>query len=75
MKLGVFTGSFNPIHNGHVKVMDFLINNNYVDKIIIVATTSYWDKKIDVSLNNRINMIKCINKDYLIVEDKLNNIE
>ena len=75
MKLGVFTGSFNPIHNGHIKVMDFLINNNYVDRIIIVATTSYWDKKIDVSLNDRINMIKCINKDYLIVEDKLNNIE
>jgi len=75
MKLGIFVGSFNPIHNGHIKVMDFLINNNYVDRIIIVATTSYWDKKIDVSLNDRINMIKCINKDYLIVEDKLNNIE
>ncbi len=73
MKLGVFTGSFNPIHNGHVKVIDYLINNNYVDKIIIVATNSYWDKKIDVSLKDRINMIKCIKKPYLIIEEELNN--
>ena len=73
MKLGIFIGSFNPIHIGHIKVMDYLISNNYVDKIVIVPTGSYWDKKIDVSLEDRLNMIKLLQKDYLIVEDQLNN--
>ena len=75
MKLGVFVGSFNPIHKGHISVMDYLINNNYVDNIIIVATNSYWDKKIDVSLTDRINMIKCIKRDYLTIEEELNDIQ
>ena len=34
MKIGVFVGSFNPVHNGHVKIVNELLK--CLDKIIVV---------------------------------------
>ncbi len=50
MRIGVYVGSFNPIHRGHKYVMDYLLNNNIVDKVLIIPTGNYWDKNnlIDV---------------------------
>ncbi len=45
MKLGVYVGSFNPPHKGHLKVANYLLNNKIVDKVIMMATPGYWDKK------------------------------
>lgn len=73
MKLGVYVGSFNPIHIGHERMMDYLVENKYVEKIIIVPTNSYWHKKIDTDIFTRIEMIKKLKKDYLII-DKENNV-
>ena len=72
MKIGVYVGSFDPIHIGHIKVMDYLIENNYLDKIIILPTAGYWDKKILTDVDVRCEMIKKIKRDYLIV-DNVNN--
>lgn len=72
MKIGVFVGSFDPIHIGHIKVMDYLIENNYLDKIIIMATRDYWNKKTVASVEQRTKMLELINRDYLIV-DSVNN--
>ena len=44
MRLGVYIGSFNPVHNGHIKLVNFLLDNNYLDKVLIVATQSYCTK-------------------------------
>ena len=33
MRLGIYIGSFNPPHLGHKKVIDFLLEENYVDKM------------------------------------------
>ena len=33
MKIGIYTGSFNPVHNGHIKIANYLIDN-YLDKLI-----------------------------------------
>ena len=38
MKIAVYVGSFNPVHKGHIAIAKHLINNNYIDKIIIVPT-------------------------------------
>ena len=75
MKVGVFVGSFNPVHIGHEKLVNHLLNNNIVDKIIIIPTLSYWDKKVDISILDRINMLKTIENNNIIINEELNNIK
>lgn len=75
MRLGVFVGSFDPIHIGHIKVMDYLINNNYLDKIVILPTLNYWTKNNLTDVNIRYEMIKLIKRDYLIADNKNNRYE
>ena len=36
MKVGVFVGSFNPIHVGHEIIIYELLNRGIVDKIIVI---------------------------------------
>ena len=44
MKIGIFIGSFNPPHLGHLDIIKYLLNKKYVDKILIVPTKNYWNK-------------------------------
>ncbi len=73
MKIGVFVGSFNPIHIGHESVINNLLSKRIVDKVIVIPTLSYWDKSIDVSLEDRINMLKTIENDKVVINTALNN--
>ena len=57
MKLGVFVGSFDPIHVGHIKVIDYLIDNNYLDRIVILPTLNYWNKNNLTDVNIRYEML------------------
>ena len=57
MKIGLYIGSFNPVHKEHIKVVQKILKE-YVDKVLIVPTLSYWDKKILTDINHRINMLK-----------------
>lgn len=34
--IGIFGGSFNPVHNGHIKLCEYCIKNGGFDKIIII---------------------------------------
>ncbi len=38
MKIGLFFGSFNPVHIGHMLIADFLIHNSDLDQIWMVVT-------------------------------------
>ena len=69
MKLGVFVGSFNPVHEGHIKVANYLINNHYVDKVLMLATPNYWDKQDLIELKHRVNMLKFYETENLVVDD------
>lgn len=71
MKLGVYVGSFNPVHKGHISVVNYLINKCYVDKIIMIPTGCYWNKTDLLDINDRINMLKFYKTDKIIVDDKL----
>lgn len=75
MKVGVYVGSFNPPHIGHKNVIDILINKKIVDKILIIPSNSYWDKKVDVDVKDRINMLKFYENENVIVNEELNNIK
>lgn len=36
MRVGLFFGSFDPIHIGHISVITKVLNDGYVDKVIVV---------------------------------------
>lgn len=74
MKLGVYVGSFNPVHKGHIKIVNHLLDNNYVDKVIIIPTGSYWNKKDMLPINDRINMLKFYENNLIMVNDDLNHL-
>ena len=72
MRLGIYMGSFNPPLKGHEKVINYLLDNKYVDNILVVPTLSYWDKDNLASLDDRINMLKFYENEKVII-DTLHN--
>lgn len=75
MKLGIYIGSFNPPHNGHIDVVKYLLNNNVVDNILIVPTLSYWNKKDLIDIKDRINMLKIFENDNIHIYNVNNNFK
>lgn len=74
MKIGVYVGSFNPVHKGHQIITEELIERKIVDKIIIVPTGNYWDKTNLIDIKHRIKMLKLIASKNVIVNEKLNDL-
>lgn len=75
MRLGIYIGSFNPVHKGHIDVVNYLIKNDYVDKVLIVPTLGYWNKQDLVDIKHRINMLKIFENDKITVDTEHNNYE
>ena len=67
MKIGIFGGSFNPPHKIHQKIANYIIKNNYLDKVIFVPTGSNYEKPYLASEQDRYNMLKLMigNVSYL----------
>ena len=74
MKMGVFVGSFNPVHKGHIRIVNYVLEK-YVDKVIIIPTGNYWDKQNLIDVKHRINMLKTYQSEKIIVDEENNNIE
>lgn len=74
MRIGVFNGSFDPVHNGHIKMVNHILDNDIVDKVVIVATDDYWDKKISTSLKDRVAMLKFFESENIIIYEKYNEL-
>ncbi len=72
MKVGVYVGSFNPVHKGHISIVNYLLDNKILDKIIIIPTDSYWDKNNLIDIKHRINMLKYYENDKILIDTKLN---
>lgn len=75
MKIGVFVGSFDPVHNGHTNVMNYLINKKVVDKVLVIATGNYWNKQNLTDLDKRLDMLDLIKKDNIIIDKIHNNLK
>ena len=73
MRIGVFVGSFNPVHDGHIKVANYLLENDYVDKVLILPTPNYWDKQDLIPVRHRYRMLKFYETDKIIIDNKHNN--
>ncbi|UUD35116.1 nicotinate-nucleotide adenylyltransferase [Mycoplasmopsis caviae] len=71
MKIALFGGSFNPVHNGHLKIAEFAYKTLELDKMFFVPTAvSPFKKGHKVAPNqDRVNMLR------LAIEDLEGNYE
>lgn len=59
MKLCVFQGTFNPIHNAHLKAAEFIVNTLNYDKILFIPAFNPPHKASDEEFSiHRLNMVK-----------------
>jgi len=66
MKIGLFFGSFNPIHNGHLAIAKFLNKKNIFDQIWMVVSPNNPLKNSNelANENDRLNMVKLAIQSY-----------
>ncbi|MEK6826941.1 MAG: nicotinate (nicotinamide) nucleotide adenylyltransferase [Nanoarchaeota archaeon] len=57
MKIALFGGSFNPIHNGHINIADELINQKIVDEVWFIPCGNHAFNKELSDGETRINLI------------------
>lgn len=69
MKIAVYGGSFNPMHIGHEKIVDYVLKNLHMDKIIIipVGIPSHRENNLEQS-NIRLKICREIFKNNEKVE-------
>ena len=72
MRLGIYVGSFNPVHIGHIDVVNYLLKEKYVDKVLIVPTLNYWNKTNLIDIKHRINMLKIFESINIKIDNKNN---
>ncbi|MBQ4114658.1 nicotinate (nicotinamide) nucleotide adenylyltransferase [bacterium] len=59
MSICIFPGTFNPIHQGHIKMAEFALEKYHFDKIIFIPAYLPPHKEIDKTLaNHRFEMVK-----------------
>ena len=68
MKIGLFFGSFNPIHTGHLIIANFMANHTGLDKVWLVVSphNPLKEKKDLIQVYDRLEMAK------LAIEDAQN---
>lgn len=57
-KYGIFGGTFNPIHYGHLMICEYLKEELGLDEIIFIPTGNPPHKDLDVSARARYDMVK-----------------
>lgn len=60
MKIGLFFGSFNPIHVGHMIIANYMANYTYLDRVWIVVSphNPLKDKSVLINTYDRLEMCK-----------------
>ena len=62
MRIGIFGGSFNPPHKMHKNIAIFLLQNNYIDKVIYVPTGNKYNKKDLIEAKHRLKMLEIMTR-------------
>ena len=65
-KIGLFFGTFDPIHNGHLRIAKYITEEKLADKVWLVVTPENPIKagSIISSFNHRFNMAKIATENY-----------
>ena len=72
MRIGVYPGSFNPVHKGHIRIVRHLLRKRYVDQVLIVPTGNYWQKQDLLPVKERIKMLKYFENGKIVIEEEYN---
>lgn len=75
MRIGVYCGSFNPVHKGHIKIARACVSQGAVDRVLIVPTGNYWDKQNLMPVENRIEMLRLYQSDTIFIDSTHNDIQ
>ena len=75
MKIGVFVGSFDPVHNGHVSIMNYLVNSNIVDMVLVIPTGNYWEKQNLTEISKRIEMLELVSNNKIMIDKEHNDYQ
>lgn len=69
MKIGIFGGSFDPIHRSHVRVIEESIRQLQLDKILVIPTANNpWKDSTGASKQQRLDMLEIALRRYRNVE-------
>jgi nicotinate-nucleotide adenylyltransferase len=63
--IALFGGSFDPIHNGHLFVIEELLSSARFEKIIVVPAGNPWQKSVAASAAHRLAMVEIALKDCM----------
>lgn len=70
--IALFGGSFDPIHNGHLFLIEELLNSARFEKFIVIPAGNPWQKSIAASGAHRLAMVEIALKDCM---DKYRELE
>ena len=68
MRTGLYMGSFDPLHEGHKLIAKKSLD--YVDRVFMIPTGSYWDKNMHHSIDERLEMIEAIGDKGILTDKK-----
>ena len=74
MRVGVYMGSFDPVHKGHIRIVRHLLKKGYVDQVLIVPTGNYWEKQSLTDVKKRIRMLKLFENEKIRIEEEFNEL-
>ncbi len=74
MRIGIYCGSFSPVHRGHIRIARACLRQRTVDEVWIVATGNYWEKQDLYPLDLRIRMLKIFEGGGIRIDTEHNEI-
>ena len=63
--IALFGGSFDPIHNGHLFVIEELLSSARFEKFIVIPAGNPWQKSVAASAAHRLAMVEIALKDCI----------
>ena len=73
-RVGIYCGSFSPVHKGHIAIAGACIDQDLVDEVRIIATGSYWQKNDLYPLKDRLAMLKMAAKEGIVIDETYNEL-
>ena len=77
MRIGIFGGTFSPVHNGHIAMLNSFAREPYIDKILVVPTfvPPHKPEDLGASVEDRIRMLELATRGVDKAEISLVEIE